>query len=212
MQARLTNGVSTAGIYRTCVPAGAFNTLVWVSTVSVSDAGGDWCHFGFTFTVRTNESVLRTGAEDSSDGRAVLHPTYLSVVTGTGGLTRVLALVVDAGNAGPAVIINPALHLHLCGLDAGDEAIAPGANVTSALRLVVGGRAGGVLSTGPGQTDWATGLAQEVTGLVLSAVIVSATLHVDTGHQGVALQSLTTHTLRLMELYQTLGTSPARPG
>ena len=44
MQARLADGVSTAGIYRACVPAGALDTLVWVSAVSISDAGGLRCH------------------------------------------------------------------------------------------------------------------------------------------------------------------------
>jgi hypothetical protein len=139
MQVRLTNGVSTAGIYRACVPAGAFHTLVRVPAVSVSAAGWYRCHFGFTFTIGSNEGVLRTGAEDSSDGRTVLHPTYLGVVAGPGDLAGVLALVVNTGQAGPAVIIYPALHLHLCGLDTGNEAVTTSAEVTSTLRLVVGG-------------------------------------------------------------------------
>ena len=66
----------------------------------------------------------------------------------------------------------------------------------------------GVLSTGPGQTDGAAGLRYEVTGLVLSTVLVSTALHTDTGHQGVALQALATHTLGLVEFHQALS-SPA---
>ena len=107
--------------------------------------------FWTTFPIRTNEGVLRTGAEDSSDGRTALHPTYLSVVTGPGGLTGVLALVVNAGNAGAAVVINSTLRLHrLNRADTGHEAIAPGSGVTGALRLMVGGCTGCVLGTGAG--------------------------------------------------------------
>lgn len=128
------------------------------------------------------------------------------MVTGPGGLARVLALVVNAGNARPAVVINSALRLHrLNGSDTSHEAIAPGFRVTGALGLVGGGQTGGVLSTGGGQTDWAAGLRYEVTGLVLPAVLVSPALHTDTGHQGVALQALATHTLGLVELHQALG-------
>ena len=167
--------------------------------------------FGTTFPIRTNEGVLRTGAEDSSDGRAALYPAYLGVVTGPGGLTGVLALVVNAGNTGAAVVINPALSLHrLYWADTSNEAIAPGARVTGALRLVVGGHTGGVLGTGAGQTDGAAGLRDEVTGLVLPAVLVSPTLHTDTGHQGVALQAGAADTFSLVELHQTL--RPAATG
>ena len=95
--------------------------------------------FSFTFTIWPNEGVLRTGAEDSPDGGTVLHPTYLGVVAGPGDLTGVLALVVNTGQAGPAVVIYPALHLHLCGLDTGNEAVTTSTEVTGALRLVVGG-------------------------------------------------------------------------
>jgi len=139
MQARLADGVSTAGIYRTCVPAGALNTLVGVRAVSISDAGWLWGHFRSTFSVGTNESVLRTGAEDSSDGRTVLHPTDLSVVTRSGGLTGVLALVVNAGDQRTTVVIHPTLNTLGYWSDTGNEAIAPGARVTGALGLVVGG-------------------------------------------------------------------------
>ena len=133
------------------------------------------------------------------------------MVTGPGGLARVLALVVNAGNARAAVVINSALRLHRCdGTDTSHEAIAPGSRVTGALRLVVGGHTGGVLGTGAGQTDGAAGLGDEVTGLVLPAVLVCPALHTDTGHQGVALQALTAHTLGLVELHQALGPPATR--
>ena len=107
--------------------------------------------FSSTLPVRTNEGVLRTGAEDSSDGRAVLHPTVLSVVTGPGGLARVLALVVNTGDQRPAVVIHSTLNLNWCyWSDTGHEAIAPGSGVTGALRLMVGGCTGCVLGTGAG--------------------------------------------------------------
>ena len=133
------------------------------------------------------------------------------MVTGPGGLTGVLALVVNAGNAGAAVVINSTLRLHrLNRADTGHEAIAPGARVTGALRLVVGGHTAGVLGTGAGQTDGAAGLGDEVAGLVLPAVLVSPALHTDAGHQGVALQTLATHTLGLVELHQALGPPATR--
>ena len=134
------------------------------------------------------------------------------MVTGPGGLTGVLALVVNAGNAGAAVVINSTLRLHrLNRADTGHEAIAPGARVTGALRLVVGGHTAGVLGTGAGQTDGAAGLGDEVAGLVLPAVLVSPALHTDAGHQGVALQPGAAHTLRLVELSQALGPAATRP-
>ena len=95
--------------------------------------------FRSTFSVGTNESVLRTGAEDSSDGRTVLHPTDLSVVTRSGGLTGVLALVVNAGDQRTTVVIHPTLNTLGYWSDTGHEPIAPGPRVTGALGLVVGG-------------------------------------------------------------------------
>ena len=133
------------------------------------------------------------------------------MVTGPGGQTGVLALGVNTGNTRPTVIINSTLRLlRLNRSDASHEAIAPGSWVTGALWLVVGGHTGGVLSTGAGQTDRAAGLRDEVTGLVLPAVLVCPALHTDTGHQGVALQALTAHTLGLVELHQALGPSATR--
>ena len=134
-------------------------------------------------------------------------------MTGPGGLTRVLALVVNTGDQRPAVVIHSTLNLNWCyWSDTGHEAIAPGSGVTGALRLMVGGCTGCVLGTGAGQTDRATGLTEEVTGLVLPAVVVRPTLHIDAGHQGVALQSLATHTLRLVELNQTFSPATTRSG
>ena len=65
--------------------------------------------FRFAFSIGSDECVLGTGAEDSSDGRTVLHPTYLGVMTWSGGLAWVLALIVDTGQPGPTVIIHSTL-------------------------------------------------------------------------------------------------------
>ena len=70
--------------------------------------------FRFTFSVRSNERVLRTRAEDSSDGRTVLHTTNLCVVTRSGGLTWVHTFVVDASKPWTTIIINTTLELNRC--------------------------------------------------------------------------------------------------
>ena len=128
MQSGLADSIGTAGVDPAGITACPLHTLVRVGAVSVRDTGGgggNYNHSGniaialcslmllltfrFAFSVGTNECVLRTGAEDSSDGGAVLHPTYLGVVTGSGGLAGVLTLIVDAGQSGPTVIIHPTL-------------------------------------------------------------------------------------------------------
>ena len=62
--------------------------------------------FRFTFSVRSNESIIWTRAEDSSDGGTVLHTTCLRLVTGSRGLTWVLTFIVDAGKSWSTIIIN----------------------------------------------------------------------------------------------------------
>jgi len=55
MQAGLANSIGPAGIYVTCVPAGAFNTLVWVPTVPVYRTGGHRGHFRLALSVWPNK-------------------------------------------------------------------------------------------------------------------------------------------------------------
>jgi hypothetical protein len=109
MQSGLADGVGTAGVHSAGIPACALHTLVRVTAVPVRTAGGCGRHFGFAFSVRSNEGVLRTGAKDSSDGGAVLHPAYLGVMARPGGLARVLTFIVDAGQPGATVCIYPTL-------------------------------------------------------------------------------------------------------
>ena len=70
---------------------------------------GDMRTFRFTFSVRSNERVIWTRAEDGSDGQAVGHSTRLSWVTRSGGLTRILATVVNTSKPSTTVIVNSTL-------------------------------------------------------------------------------------------------------
>jgi hypothetical protein len=65
---RLADGVSTARIHVTRVTTRAIVTFVWVTTVTIRDTRGSGGHFRFTFSVRSNERVIWTRAQDSSDG------------------------------------------------------------------------------------------------------------------------------------------------
>ena len=58
----------------------------------------------------------------------------------------------------------------------------------------------GILSTRAGVTHGLTRLTDEVTGLVLATIIVNSALHIDTGHQRIALQSSAAHTLGRVKL------------
>ena len=70
---------------------------------------GDMHTFGFTFSVRSDERVIWTRAENSSDGRAVRHSTRLCWVTRSGGLARILATVVNTSEPWTTVIVNSTL-------------------------------------------------------------------------------------------------------
>ena len=84
---RLADGVSAARVHVTRVTTRAIVTFVWVTTITIRDTrgGGGHCNkqtrvihmrvhnsdmrtFRFTFSVRSNERVIWTRAEDSSDG------------------------------------------------------------------------------------------------------------------------------------------------
>jgi hypothetical protein len=65
---------------------------------------------------------------------------------------------------------------------------------------VEAGRANGALRTRGRLADGAAGLAEEVTGLIVATVVVHLTLHMDAGHQRVALQAHRADAARRMEL------------
>ena len=190
-----------------------------------------WATFRFTFSVRSDERVIGTRAENCSDGGTVLQAAYLGVVTRPRGLARVLALVVDAGEPRAAVIVNSTLKLNRCRGYNGDsysdtvtrvytltsdtagseESVAPRARVTRALGLVLDTATRGVLAARVCAAHGFTGLADEVTSLVLATVLITATLHIDTGHERVALQPRAAHALGRVELHDALGAPAAGP-
>ena len=67
----------------------------------------------------------------------------------------------------------------------------------------------GVLGTRVRLTHGLTRLAGEVTGLVLATILVCPALHIDTGHQGVALEAGGAHALGRVELNNTLSSAAA---
>ena len=69
----------------------------------------------------------------------------------------------------------------------------------------------GVLGTRVRPTHGLTRLAGEVTLLVLATILISPALHIDTGHQGVTLQTHGADTLGRVELSDALGSSAAGP-
>ena len=87
------------------------------------------------------------------------------------------------------------------------EAISSRTRITCTLWLVIETYTWGILSACAWTTNRLTSLTHEVTGLVLSAVIVCSTLHIDTGHQRVTLESCAADTSCFMELNSTLSTS-----
>jgi hypothetical protein len=76
---------------------------------------------------------------------------------------------------------------------------------------VVDSPARGSLGTGAGAAHRATGLTDVVTDLVSAAVGVSATLHVDTGNEWVALEAGSADTPGLVEVHLTLCTAATGP-
>lgn len=105
----LADGVGPARVHATRVPTRAIVTLVRVPAVTVRHTGRGGGHFGFTFSVRSDERVIWTRAENSSDGRAVRHSTRLCWVTRSGGLARILATVVNTSEPWTTVIVNSTL-------------------------------------------------------------------------------------------------------
>lgn len=124
----LADGVGPARVHATRVTTRAVVTLVGVTTVTVRHTGcygghckhkqvmmgdrvhrGDMHTFRFTFSVRSDERVIWTRAENSSDGRAVRHSTRLCWVTRSGGLARILATVVNTSEPWTTVIVNSTL-------------------------------------------------------------------------------------------------------
>ena len=77
--------------------------------------------------------------------------------------------------------------------------------------MVVDASARSVLGTRVRPTHGLTRLAGEVTLLVLATVLIPPALHIDTGHQGIALQTRGADTLGRVELSNALGSSAARP-
>ena len=77
--------------------------------------------------------------------------------------------------------------------------------------MVVDASTRGVLSTRVQPTHGLTRLAGEVTLLVLATVLVYSALHIDTGHQGVTLETSSAHTLGRVELNNALSSATTRP-
>ena len=77
--------------------------------------------------------------------------------------------------------------------------------------MVVDASTRGVLGTRVRPTHSLTRLAGEVTLLVLATVLVYPALHIDTGHQGVTLETGRAHTLGRVELNNALSTATTRP-
>ena len=69
----------------------------------------------------------------------------------------------------------------------------------------------GVLGTRVRPTHGLTRLTGEVALLVLATVLVCPTLHIDTRHQGVTLETSGAHTLGRVELNNTLSSAAAGP-
>ena len=226
MLARLADRVCPAWVDVACIPAGALHAFLRVAAVPVGAAGrgGGHCRdvvtiaqlcsntqltLRFTLSAGTDERVSRTDADDSADGRAVLHLAGLAGVAGPGG-ARIATLSIDAGLAGRTVAVHLAAGYHsFCWEDAGHKAVTAEPSVAAALRLVRHRCAGRVLSAGVGQTDRAAALRQEVAGLVRPTVVVSSALDCNAGDQRVALQSGAAHTAGRMELHSALGAAAA---
>jgi len=66
------------------------------------------------------------------------------------------------------------------------------------------------LCTCAGTTDRTTGLTDIVTSLVLPTVRVRPTLHIDTSHKRITLETHSTHTSGLVEVHHTLGATATR--
>ena len=92
-----------------------------------------------------------------------------------------------------------------------EESISSGSRITRALGVMVDASARGVLRTRVRPTHGLTRLAGEVTLLVLATVIVCPALHIDTGHQGVTLETSRAHTLGRVELNNALSSATTRP-
>ena len=113
------------------------------------------------------------------------------------------------------MLILATLNSCLCNLTSNtassEVSISSGAGITRALSVVVDASTRGVLSTRVRPTHGLTRLAGEVTLLVLATVLVCPALHIDTGHQGVTLETSRAHTLGGVELYNALSSSATRP-
>ena len=107
------------------------------------------------------------------------------------------------------------LNSWLCNLTSNtassEVSISSGAGITRALSVMVDASTRGVLGTRVRPTHGLTRLAGEVTLLVLATVLVCPALNIDTGHQGVTLETSRAHTLGRVELNNALSSSATRP-
>jgi len=191
-----------------CISACSINTLLGIWAFKVSPTRWPCCNFGFTFSVRTNKSVGWTGADDSSDGVAVLHAAGLCGVTRLGP-TGVLAFGLYACISRRTVVVDFALSLNCLRWSyTGHKSISSSSRVARALRLVVPCSTRRIPGTRGRRTHRCAGLTSELARLVLSTVVIYLTLNADARHQWVSLQPNWTHTAGLVEVNAAFGASP----
>lgn len=190
MSPRFADGIGSTRINITSIAACSLDTLFGVPAISVHRTEWYWSNLLSTFPIWSYECIIRTDTDNCFDGRTVFNFTCLRLMTGSVYCAWILAFGIDTCESTAAIVINPTFGLYRrFGSDTSDETISSGSWIASTFGLVVERPTGGIFSTGVVKTNGATLLAEEVTSLVQSTVIVCSTAHGDTSNQRISLKS-----------------------